>query len=551
MRKLSKAVLICGLVGVFSFPCVAKAVTLNYKGGDNEFALSGNTEVSRQGQIVTLSVSDPYNNIIFVKQTLTDEEGRYKFIFDLSQNGDAVASVSEAGNLKAPVALYKSTEAEIRNAIALVNGESSIASIVAKAIDVEVAEATAIKVLQINTTEFLALNSDGVMASALDSEQYTGIADFNAGYNVAKFLVECKQTASGAELSELMAGYKGMYDESLEAQYASYLTHKNKNAWTIFKAYTGEKREGVLDKMYGKSFESFKEFWNTLYDIVITDELNNRYNYSEKFALAQANNDFLALDIEKYKQLGGYYDEFKKEAFSQTYTDTADLKEVCEKAYEKCLKKKNTPVSKDSGGGSQSSKVDTALIPTNSIPAPQAIFNDIANHQWAQESILGLAKLGIVSGKSIGIFAPDDYITRGEFIKILAGALEIKGQSDKSFSDVPSNHWAHSYVSAAVQAGVVNGLNETTFGVDNTITREEMAAMCYRVMQYKQAKLDEQNRKNFADSETVSDFAKDAVAVLGGAGIINGKGNNSFCPKDSLTRAEAAKMVYSLMMTSN
>ena len=560
MRKFSKAVLMCGLITIFSFPHVAGAVTLNYKGGDSEFVLSGNTDIKRQGQIVTLSVSDPVNEIIFVKQTLTDENGAYKFTFDLSQNGDAVASVSESGNLKSPVSLYKSTAGEIAAAISLINGESSIADIVDKAVAGETTEATAIKVLQINTTEFCSLNSSGVLAKALDGEQYTGIADFSAGYNVAKFLVECKNTTSAAELSELMAGYAERYDEALDEQYASYLVHKNKNSATIFDAYTTQEREAVLDKMYGASFESFEEFWNELYDIVLTDELNGLYNYSEKFELAEANNDFLELDFDKYEKLDSYYDDFQKEVFSVNYTDTAQLKELCETAYPIYLDKKNSKESNKPDnsrglggfGGTESVKVDTNLIPNNAIPEAQIVFTDIANHQWAQPSILGLAQRGIVSGKATGIFAPDDHITRGEFVKILTGALGIKAQSEKNaFSDVPSSHWAHSYVSAAVETGVVYGLNETLFGVDNTITREEMAAMCYRVMQYKQMNINEQNKKSFADDQSISDFAKEAVAYLGGAGIINGKGDNRFCPKDSLTRAEAAKMVYSLMLTAN
>lgn len=554
MRKFYKTVLMCGLVTMFSLPQVAEAVTLNYKGGDSEFTLSGNTDIKRTGQIVTLSVSDTGNNVIFVKQTLTDENGYYKFIFDLAQNGDAVASVSESGNLKSPVPLYKSTAGEISAAIALINGESSIAGIVDKAVAGEIEEATAVKVLQINTTVFRTLNSNGVMAKALDNEQYTGIADFTAGYNVAKFLVECEGTSSAAELSALMTNYAESYDEALDEQYASYLAHKNKNALTIFEGYTTEEREAVLDKMYGKPFESFEKFWNKLYDIVLTNELNQLYNYSEKFELAEGNNDFLELDIEKYKKLGSYYDEFQKEAFSADYTNTAHLKELCEETYQKYLKKKNSNDSKVSGGsgGRESSKVDIALIPQNTVPAPLVIFNDIASHEWAQASILGLAQRGIVSGKETGVFAPDDHITRGEFVKILTGALEIKAQNEQTaFSDVPATHWAHSYVAAAVQTGVVNGVNETTFGVDQTITREEMAAMCYRVMRYKQMNIDEQKKKNFADDGAVSDFAKEAVAYLGGAGIINGKGNNFFCPKDSLTRAEAAKMVYSLMLTAN
>ena len=51
----------------------------------------------------------------------------------------------------------------------------------------------------------------------------------------------------------------------------------------------------------------------------------------------------------------------------------------------------------------------------------------------------------------------------------------------------------------------------------------------------------------FNDSAEISDYAKEAVANLYSLKIINGMGDNMFCPKLSVTRAQAAQVVYNVI----
>ena len=51
----------------------------------------------------------------------------------------------------------------------------------------------------------------------------------------------------------------------------------------------------------------------------------------------------------------------------------------------------------------------------------------------------------------------------------------------------------------------------------------------------------------FADEAQISSYASEAVSLMQQAGIISGKGENNFAPKDSATRAEACKMLYLVM----
>ena len=116
-------------------------------------------------------------------------------------------------------------------------------------------------------------------------------------------------------------------------------------------------------------------------------------------------------------------------------------------------------------------------------------------------------------------------------------AFKIKPDSGKVFSDT-SGHWARDGISAAAAHGIVSGYDETTFGPDDLITREQMA-----VMISKAAGLSGGEGKTFADSAQIADWAIDAVAVTSSKNIITGYPDNTFKPSASATRAEAATVI--------
>lgn len=553
MKKQFEMLLSIALVFIILSSLPVQAIVLDYI-GDGEYSISGDLDNPRAGKLVTLKVADSDGDIIFARQLETESDGVYKFLFELTQNGDVIATVSEDGILKDSISFYKPTDDEIVRVIALLNEDSSISSIAASAESNPYGQDAAVfKVFQLSLTEFKTYNSSGLFAKVIDDMQYSSSGEFMNNYNVAKFLVECEKTTSDSELLSLMKSYNTSYDNTVKMQYGNYLQHKNKKIASVYDAYTDTQKLKILKSLYGRSFDSLKIFYDTLYDNVITGELNAIHNYNEKYAYAEKYNDTLTLDLSKYQGLGDYYDEFKQEAFSQSILNIEDLKLKCEAAYTKYLL--NPPANNNNNTnnnkGSQSSisvgGMGSGVVP--SVPVqPIVMFSDIADYLWAQEAITELAKKGVISGKAEKTYAPADNITRAEFAKILIGALNITSDGTQSdFSDVPQSHWAYKYVSTAEALGIVNGIDDDYFGADITISRQDMAAMCYRALNILNAGLDITDKKEFADNSAISDYALEAVSVMGGAGIINGRGDNMFYPLDLLTRAEAAKIVYSLI----
>ena len=109
-------------------------------------------------------------------------------------------------------------------------------------------------------------------------------------------------------------------------------------------------------------------------------------------------------------------------------------------------------------------------------------FSDVAKSHWAANYIGYMQQFGIITGYANGSFRPDASVTRAEFAAI-ASRFETLTEGTKSFSDVPSSHWAAKYINFAATRGWVNGYADGTFKPNNSITRAEVAAVTCRLLE--------------------------------------------------------------------
>ena len=109
-------------------------------------------------------------------------------------------------------------------------------------------------------------------------------------------------------------------------------------------------------------------------------------------------------------------------------------------------------------------------------------FSDVAKSHWAANYIGYMQQFGIITGYADGSFRPDASVTRAEFAAI-ASRFEKLTEGNKSFSDVPSSHWAAKYINFAATRGWVNGYADGTFKPNNSITRAEVAAVTCRLLE--------------------------------------------------------------------
>jgi len=168
-------------------------------------------------------------------------------------------------------------------------------------------------------------------------------------------------------------------------------------------------------------------------------------------------------------------------------------------------------------------------------------LKDITGH-WAQADINKLVALGCISGYPDGTFKPDNTITRAEFAAMLVKAFKLENKGGKIFADT-ATHWAKDYIAAAAANGVVNGYDTYTFGPDDLITREQMAVMIVKAAKLTPAAGETQ----FADSGSISGWARDAVVTAARNGIMKGYPDNTFLPQGRATRAEAVTVIVNAL----
>lgn len=185
---------------------------------------------------------------------------------------------------------------------------------------------------------------------------------------------------------------------------------------------------------------------------------------------------------------------------------------------------------------------------TTTTPTYNA-FVDVPSSRWSATYINKLASLGIINGTGGGYFEPTLYVTREEFVKMLAGVAgaNVTGYTSSRFPDVPLSRWSAPYIAWAADRGITTGTDGGNFAPAMRITREEMATMIYRYVQSAGETLPAKNTPViFADANLISGWAQTPVSVMQQAGVIDGNvtnGRYTFDPKVSASREECAKML--------
>ncbi|HPU42536.1 MAG TPA: S-layer homology domain-containing protein, partial [Acetivibrio clariflavus] len=182
------------------------------------------------------------------------------------------------------------------------------------------------------------------------------------------------------------------------------------------------------------------------------------------------------------------------------------------------------------------------------IPA-EVNLKDIYEATWATDSIEALAARGIVKGVSADSFLPMKEVTRAEFVQMIVETFDLKSEAViNPFSDVVKGEWYEKAVLTAYELGIIKGKPDGTFGVNEKITRQDMAVITYSALKAAGININATSKPViFEDDTLISEYAKEAVAAMQRAGIINGMPGNIFAPKDTANRAQAAVILAKLL----
>ena len=173
-------------------------------------------------------------------------------------------------------------------------------------------------------------------------------------------------------------------------------------------------------------------------------------------------------------------------------------------------------------------------------------FGDVKSADWFYNDVKYVYEKGMMAGTAADVFAPNATTTRAMIVTILyrlEGSPAVTGTS--SFVDVPAGQWYTDAVNWAAANQIVKGTSATTFAPNDSITREQMAAILYRYAQYKGYDVTKKaDLSGYSDNGQVSAYAKDALAWANAAKLINGVTNTTLVPQGNATRAQVSAILH-------
>lgn len=183
------------------------------------------------------------------------------------------------------------------------------------------------------------------------------------------------------------------------------------------------------------------------------------------------------------------------------------------------------------------------------LPVSKASADDITGIALEKE-MREMVKLGVISGYEDGRYAPGEKVNRGQFATFIARALKLPNGPHR-FKDVSLSSALAPGINAAVAAGILSGYSSTEFKPNELITREQMALIIDKSLDYLKVNKKKGNLNFTDEKEITSSLSRSAVSYMVGLKIISGfpdkNGGFAFKPKQSASRAEAAAFISRML----
>ena len=171
-------------------------------------------------------------------------------------------------------------------------------------------------------------------------------------------------------------------------------------------------------------------------------------------------------------------------------------------------------------------------------------FDDVKPNTWYTSAALWCNAKGYITGTSPTAFAPNNILTRAQFVQILVKVNEVALDLipyTARFTDVPEGKWYTKAVMWCVYTGVTGGTSATTFSPDAPVTREQLSTFFYAFAKNRELDISASaDLSKYTDSGDISPWAKTAVEWAVAEGLISGMSATTLSPKTVTTRAQAA-----------
>lgn len=177
------------------------------------------------------------------------------------------------------------------------------------------------------------------------------------------------------------------------------------------------------------------------------------------------------------------------------------------------------------------------------------LFRDVKDGNWYYDAVAYENARGIMTGLDATYFGASQKMSRSHFAVVLH---RIEGSKDvsfiKKFSDVDDGLWYTKPILWASNAGVTTGYEDGSYGVSDSITREQLVLMMYRYANYKGLNTSETTSlSKYPDAAKVSGFAKEAMNWAVAKGLVTGD-QGKINPQGTASRADASTILMRYMI---
>lgn len=546
--------------------------------GNTILVVDGYSKAVSQGEEINILVLNPGYDlenageitdggyIKFADSVLTDSKGYFKaeipmnVITDMSGSykcyvgGKAFSDISENGEL------YFANEDSRKGAVELLKGSSSVDDMYSKLSE---------------NKDNLSINNE--LVNGIDLKKLA--EDLYKDKNILdseKYMDTIRAIRQKALIIAYNDGKKDLVQKDNRFLHTDLIDFSSvdKNGVTIYsegyeKILSESGKGKLVDALCGKNFaresDLLKVFSEQVIMLGIKNAVTEGSGHVDKLITRQ-NADLAGLNVPSYFAItsSAVKTAVNNSVVNGSFNTIGELKKVIDDAVSAANSKAPQQGGGNGGGttsGSSSKNTGSynVVLGNNDLNQDSSelnqvveIFTDLENAQWAKEAIINLYQREIINGVGENKFAPSDNVTREQFIVMIMRAFNIEANAEENyFEDAVSGAYYEKYVNTAKKLGIVNGIDDKNFGVGRSLSRQDLAVMVKNIAEKNSMNINGEASVEFADGNEISDYAKEAVDTLTKAKIINGFTDNTFRPKESCTRAQAAKIIYELMRGEN
>ncbi len=473
-----------------------------------------------------------------LKNIKTDENGNYSYSYTVTDKSGTYTLIE--GN-EQPQEFTIMTSAVLSEIFNTVNNASNVS------------EAAAVlnkyhNQLNVKWSEECSFNMNEISAGILKERPFADVNTIIQSYkrNLAANILGNKENSTKAE--------------SVLTQCCNILNIENSGIADIYNSFSDKEKKEFFGYIANAGISNYSNFEENFKEQAVLAALKNSISYGASKELLNEYQNIIKIDwsseLNGLKDVSAVYKGITGKYYANSNALLTDVRRLVKE-------QTNKNSSTNSGGGSGSSggggfvgsgnnqrEGGTTITPAEPVPTSipeqnneNEIFTDLNGFNWAKESIYKLAEDGVLNGIGNNRFAPEAPVTREQFTRAVVLAFGFTGNGDVSFNDVDKNEWYYDTICTAYTNGIIQGIDDTHFGIGEKLTREQMAVILCRAAEKSGISFELERALTFTDTDKINGYASEAVNKLCNRGIINGFEDGSFRPREICTRAQMAKVI--------